>query len=284
MVTMVLNEAPAMAATLARPAPRRALLRRPAARRCRRSIRLIENAEIDLGLVQQRGEGLRDLLIARIEGGVIADEPQHVHRFLAGVLDRKGQRLAPGAALALGLAERIAGLVNGLQGLGEQRVHGAVLDQLAPHLHDDGHVLDGDRTNLDAGHAGAAGPQGLHGHLAGRLAVHVELRRVGKGARFERRLREFAQAQDHIARRQRRTDGARRTGFVAAAAFGAGIEIEQLLPVEVGDLGDARLLLRFGDSRQPLRRQGSRTMSEAAEVKICLTLVNGIRAMKQRAR
>jgi len=49
-----------------------------------------------------------------------------------------------------------ARFVNRLQCLGQQGIHGPVFDQLAAHLHDDGNVLHGDRTNLDAGHAGAA--------------------------------------------------------------------------------------------------------------------------------
>ena len=78
---------------------------------------------------------------------------------------------------------------------------------------------------------------------------------AGSGAGFERGVRKFPQAQDHVARRQRRADRAGRAGFVTAAALGAGIEVQQLLPVEVGDLGDARLGLRLGNARQALRRQ-----------------------------
>ena len=66
---------------------------------------VVENPKIDARLMQQRGEDLRHLLIARIEGGIIADEPQHVDRLLARILDREGQSLAPSAALALRFAE-----------------------------------------------------------------------------------------------------------------------------------------------------------------------------------
>ena len=68
-------------------------------------------------------------------------------------------------------------------------------------------------------------------------------------------LGKFPQAQYHVAGRQRRAHGARGAGFVAAAALGAGVEIQQLLPIEIGDLGGPDLCLRLGDARQPLRRQ-----------------------------
>ena len=138
----------------------------------------------------------------------------------------------------------------------ELRIHLAVLDQLAAHLHDDGHVLDRYRADLDAGHAGAAGPQGLHGYLSRRLAVHVELGL--RAAMFRTRASCWRiRASDRIT--SRGDSGAPtargRTGFVAAAALGAGVQVQQLLPGEVGDVLHARLWLLRGLARQTLRGQ-----------------------------
>ena len=91
---------------------------------------IVEDAEIHAGLAEQGGEGLTYLLVARVEGGVVADEPEYVHRLFACVLDGKGQRLRPCAALTPRLAEAVAGLVDGLQCLREQRFHRPLLDQL----------------------------------------------------------------------------------------------------------------------------------------------------------
>jgi len=44
---------------------------------------------------------LGDFLVTRIEGRVVADEPQHFHRFLARVFDLERQGFAPRPPLAL---------------------------------------------------------------------------------------------------------------------------------------------------------------------------------------
>ena len=75
-----------------------------------------------------------------------------------------------------------------------------------------------------------------------------------KAPRFESGIRELAQAQDDVARRQRRAHGPGRAGLVTAAALGAGVEVQELLPGEIGDLGDARRLLGCRYARQALRR------------------------------
>ena len=92
---------------------------------------LVEDPEIDSGRLQQRREGLRDFLVARVERRIVADEPQHLHGLLARILDREWQRLGPGGPLALRFSERVAGLVDGLQGLLQQRVHVACFHELA---------------------------------------------------------------------------------------------------------------------------------------------------------
>ena len=69
--------------------------------------------------------------------------------------------------------------MDGLQGLLQQRIHLAVFDQLAPHLDDDRHVLDGDRTDLHTGHAGPTRPQRLLRNLAGLAAVNIQVRVSG---------------------------------------------------------------------------------------------------------
>jgi hypothetical protein len=83
--------------------------------------------------------------------------------------------------------------VDRLQRLLQQRIHRAVLDELAAHLHDDRNVLHGHRADLDAGHAGAAGPEGFHRHLTRRLAVNVEFGGIRQNARLECRVGELAQ-------------------------------------------------------------------------------------------
>ena len=91
--------------------------------------------------------------------------------------------------------------------------------------------------NLHAGAAGAAGPEGLG-------LDHVADQRRAVRSRPEGALRGVgAQVEDQVARAERCAAGSGRTGLVAAAALGAGVEIEQVLPRELGDAAEAHFRL-----------------------------------------
>src|SRR5258708_27868461 len=183
---------------------------------------LVQNAEVDAGALQQPRKGLGYLLIAGVERRVVADEPQQVDRLLARIFYGKGQTLGPRAALAFRLAKRVTELVDGLQGLLQQRIHLAALDELASHLNDDRHMLARDRTYCDTRHAGSTGPQRLGGHLAGLAAVNIQVRIPWNEIALQGSVRMFPERQDQVSRRQRRASCTRRTGFMALAALGAG--------------------------------------------------------------
>ena len=79
------------------------------------ALAVVEDPEVDAGLVEQPGERAGDPLRARVEGRVVADEPEHVDRLLARVRDVEVELGRPAAALALVLAERVARLVDHLE-------------------------------------------------------------------------------------------------------------------------------------------------------------------------
>jgi len=56
---------------------------------------IVQNPEIHAASCKEGGEGLGDFLVTRIEGRVVADEPQHFHRFLARVFDLETAGIAP---------------------------------------------------------------------------------------------------------------------------------------------------------------------------------------------
>ena len=53
------------------------------------ALRVVQDAEVDAGRMQQPCKDLRHLLVARVERRVVANEPQQVHRLLARILDRE---------------------------------------------------------------------------------------------------------------------------------------------------------------------------------------------------
>ena len=122
---------------------------------------LVEQTEVEAGGAEQPRDRARDVLVARVVGGVIAHEPQVFGRLGADILDREFERRGPTAAAARAFAKTVAAVGDHVEGVAELLLHGAVLDQLAPHLHDHRRVLDADRADLHAGAAGAAGPERL---------------------------------------------------------------------------------------------------------------------------
>ncbi|WP_292512182.1 hypothetical protein [Mesorhizobium sp.] len=125
-----------------------------------------ENAEIDAGGGDKLGDLARQVLDARVVGCVVADEPQHVDRFAARVLDWEAELLGPARAHLGRLAHRIPEPSEVGQRFLEHRAEMAFVDKMAPHVDDLGQMLDLDRTGLHAGAAGRAGPERLLGDQA----------------------------------------------------------------------------------------------------------------------
>jgi hypothetical protein len=123
-----------------------------------------QDPEIDLGAVQDAGERARDPLGARIEGCVVAHEPENLHRLRARVLDLEAQLAGPVAATAPRPAEGVARALYLRERAGEALVELPVLEQAPAHLVDDRALLDPDRTDLHAGVALHAGPDALRAH------------------------------------------------------------------------------------------------------------------------
>ena len=92
---------------------------------------------------------------------VVADEPEDLDRLLAGVLDGEAELALSMGALAVGLAEGVAGPVDHLERRLQRRVHLALLDEPAAQVPDDRRLLDPDRADLDPGDALHARPGGL---------------------------------------------------------------------------------------------------------------------------
>src|SRR3990172_12742093 len=105
-------------------------------------------------------------------------------------------------------------------------------------------MLDADRADLDARHALHARPERLRpDRVPEDRGLRVEERRhVERRADPERSLRDLAQVEDEIARRERVTGGGGRAGVVALAALRAGVELEEMLGRERGDRRVADLL------------------------------------------
>ena len=228
--------------------------------------------ELDARDVQQLGEGLGGLLGPVLQGAGAADPVQvldlgEVLDVLADDRDLEVDLLGPLQALLLGQAPGVALLLQVLEHrarLGRERR----LDHhlVAAHVDDVVDVLDVDRALLDAGAAGGAGPQDVRVDDAVLLercrSAGARPRRARRRARplscssvaFSspssvlaaagqqvRRLgvRVVAQRHDQQLRGERLAGVPGGALRLAAAALGAGGEVEQALPGELLDLGDA---------------------------------------------
>ena len=182
-----------------------------------------EHGEVDAGLDQQLGDGAGDFLCAAIKRPRAADPPQHLEagvvagqRHVKTVGPRQPIRLreAPRVALGLHLAHGVGG------GTGQRPLSGAVpakIEQQAKRV-------DPHRAG---GHAGVA-----QGARPDRLSLNhspVHRRRLAKRRGFHQRLHVLHDALG----RERFAGGISRAGLLAAAALHAGVEAQQLLPVEV---------------------------------------------------
>src|SRR5919106_4700789 len=215
-----------------------------------------EHGEADPGPVQQPGDRPGRLARPVLQGGRAADPVEVLDVVGDPVADHRDlevEALGPGQALAGAQAPGVAGVLDVAQhvpGLGrEARLH---QDLVAAQLHDGVDVLDVDRALLDAGPAGGARPEHVGpDHLLDQVAVEHG-RVVAAGvvpvglAEQERGLLEqvVAQVGDDQLGRERLAGVPGRALVLAAAALGAGGQVEQLLEVEVLDLaGDEDVLL-----------------------------------------
>ena len=135
---------------------------------------------------------------------------------------------------------------HGLQVFGEL---GLLHYQVLPHLHDLRNLLDHDRALFHAGATGCARPQRLfldHWPNQRRLAFDRRsgsiaicfAKRQGKFERIEL-VQVFAKIEDQLLRRERLFGQRGRTVYLAAATFGTGVEIEQILPGELLEFAHA---------------------------------------------
>ncbi len=128
------------------------------------------------------------------------------------------------------------------------------ITRIAPRVDDLGHLLDRHRASLDAGTARRALPHGFD--RQGRRGADK-----GLGEIAARVVREALQVENDVARREHLADPIGRADGRAAAALGAGVEIEQVFPGEAGQGVDAQLFGFFeidlsqgcADRRQPGR-------------------------------
>src|SRR5579859_4715234 len=120
-----------------------------------------ENGEIDLRGQQYLRDGGGNLLIAPIEGAHTANPVEHIGLWIfrqqgdTEALSPLGALIVadlPGVAIALNIVEE-----RGYLGWEITLLH----DQRATHIHNLGHMLNGDGADLHAGHTGGAGPERL---------------------------------------------------------------------------------------------------------------------------
>ena len=221
---------------------------------------LSKDGELHVGRLQDARERHRDLLRPIVEAAH-ASHPEEDVGLLAGrshfghggdvhplgpLLTVRGAE-GPRATVALKARE------GWLQLLGEARLH---QHEIAPELIDDVELVDADRAFLHAGPAARARPQLLFGDpVVEQLLVEHRLL-LGRG-RPAARCHEVQHAgllreartrlhHDH-ARRERLARDVGRAGRRAAAALGARVPVEQVLPREVLHIGGTKLLgvLRF---------------------------------------
>ena len=206
----------------ARRAPRRAPPRPRGARRCRSCAPRRRGSRSRRSAAQNSRASARvTFWLARVEGGVVADEPEHVDRLLAGVLDLEVELVASSARACGARSPKelpdlwiVCSAVCRLAGSSPSSTSAPA------QLVDDRRLLDADRAGLDAGVALHAGPDRVGAHAV--LADH----RAASNAPFagacpristpstpptptsaHRRVRLLAQLEHHVARRQRPAGG-----------------------------------------------------------------------------
>ncbi len=242
------------------------LVAEPAGRVAGAGLALAEDRELDAGDVQQLGEGLGGLLGAVLSApaqptqnrystsagilAVLADHP-HLEVELLGPLQACLRGVSPhGLPLFSRFLQHRARLGR------ERRLDHHLV---AAHVDDVVDVLDVDRALLDAGAAGRAGPQhvGVDDAAVGDRARPADARprrarprsawRARRPARPRRRPAGTAPWRTAWSRRSMMSSFGRqrlagvpgRALRLAAAALGAGREVEQALPGEVLDLAAA---------------------------------------------
>src|SRR5439155_8188637 len=209
-----------------------------------------EDRERDASALQDRRERARDALVAAVVRGRTADEVQVLGIRLLG--DRWDlEPLSPVAARVARLAPWIAGALDVRHRALRFRRHRALHERkVTAHVDDLVDVLDRHRARLDARRAGRAGPEllglgldpvrwrrrAIRGHRAIAVLLTAE------------QLRSLAQQlvadiEDDLLRVKRLSGRERGTVVGAAAALGAGVAVQQLLPREIADRGRAKRLL-----------------------------------------
>ena len=216
-----------------------------------------EDGEGDAGGVQQLGDRLGGLLGPVFEGAGAADPEQVLDAVGDHAVDDRDLEVElgdPVGPAVLGHAPRVALALEVVEHRGRLgRERGLDQDLVAAHAVDVVDVLDVDRALLDAGAAVRARPQDVRvddavlllgadqgapglGEDAGReggavLLAGEEVGRLGE--------RVVAQVEDELLGRQRLAGRPGRALRLAAAALGAGAQVEQALPAEVLDLAEA---------------------------------------------
>ena len=93
---------------------------------------LVEDAEVDAGVVEDLGQGSGQATEPLFEAGVVAHEPEVLDRFLAGVLHREVQALRPPGPHPGRLPEGVPLGGQVLEGVLEGGVHRPLVDQGTP--------------------------------------------------------------------------------------------------------------------------------------------------------
>ena len=108
--------------------------------------------------MQDLGEPLRLALHSLVERGEVSDEPDVLHRLLAGVGNREVESPGPASASSRGLAVGVPLHGEVLERPLQRRIHVAPLDERATHVDDRPHRLDPRGAAVDARHARRALP------------------------------------------------------------------------------------------------------------------------------
>ena len=195
-----------------------------------------QDREVHARGLQHPDESPRHLPVALVEGAVAADPVEVLglvdlaHLLHAQVLRPVGARLPrhlPGVAVGLEVAERRLQLGREAR-LGEH--------EPAAHVHDLRHVLDEDRAGVHAPAAGGAGPQHI---VVDDVADQGLLRGLrSRQAQQHRRFLEepLPQVQDQPLRVELLAAHVGRAARGTAAALGAVVGVEEILPGHVGQI------------------------------------------------